>query len=277
MDVLTIGDFSRMTHLSVKALRHYHDIGLLEPAEVDRDSGYRLYQPSQIPAAQVIRRFRDLGMPLEEVKTVIEAGDVESRNAAIVAHLDRMERQLEQTQATVGSLRALLSGKDEEVHVEFRAAPATPSLAVRELVTVAGIEAWWVDAFRRLDRAAADGGWAVAGPRGALYDGNFFELEEGEVVAYLPVSGDGGSLPAGVERFEVPAVELAVALHRGSFEDLDRTYAKLGTFVAERAVAVEGPIREIYLVTFADTPDTDQHRTEVCWPVFRTQSDEERA
>lgn len=61
---LMIGDFSRMTYLSVKALRHYHQIGLLEPADVDPTTGYRLYLPSQLPTAQVIRRFRELGMPL---------------------------------------------------------------------------------------------------------------------------------------------------------------------------------------------------------------------
>ena len=55
---LTIGAFSRITHLSVKTLRHYHEWGLLEPATVDPDSGYRLYSPAQVPAAQVIRRFR---------------------------------------------------------------------------------------------------------------------------------------------------------------------------------------------------------------------------
>jgi DNA-binding transcriptional MerR regulator len=70
---LAIGDFSRMTHLSVKALRHYHDLGLLEPAEIDPASGYRFYEPSQVPIAQVIRRFRDLGMPPEEIKEVLEA------------------------------------------------------------------------------------------------------------------------------------------------------------------------------------------------------------
>jgi DNA-binding transcriptional MerR regulator len=67
---LAIGDFSRMTHLSVKALRHYHDVGLLEPAEVDPASGYRFYEPSQVPIAQVIRRLRDLGMPLDDIKEV---------------------------------------------------------------------------------------------------------------------------------------------------------------------------------------------------------------
>ncbi|HEY3648018.1 MAG TPA: MerR family transcriptional regulator, partial [Streptosporangiaceae bacterium] len=62
--LVPIGDFSRMTHLSVKALRFYHDQGLLEPARIDPSSGYRFYDTGQVPVAQVIRRFRDLDMPL---------------------------------------------------------------------------------------------------------------------------------------------------------------------------------------------------------------------
>jgi len=58
-----------------------------------------------VPAAQVIRRLRDLGMPLEDVKAVLDAPDLAARNAGIGAHLRRMEQQLEQAQATVASLR----------------------------------------------------------------------------------------------------------------------------------------------------------------------------
>src|ERR1700760_564296 len=54
---VTIGDFSRASHLSVKTLRHYHEVGLLEPSEVDPDNGYRYYSEDQIPLAQVIRRY----------------------------------------------------------------------------------------------------------------------------------------------------------------------------------------------------------------------------
>src|SRR6201987_149043 len=97
--LITIGDFSRMTHLSVKALRHYHDVGLLEPAKVDRSSGYRFYEADQVPIAQVIRPFRDLGMPVDEVKEVLTAPEVTTRNQVIVAHLERMEEQLAETQA----------------------------------------------------------------------------------------------------------------------------------------------------------------------------------
>jgi DNA-binding transcriptional MerR regulator len=65
--LLPIGDFSRMTYLSVKALRHYHEVGLLDPRRIDPATGYRLYDPSQVSTAQVIRRLRDLGMPLEDI------------------------------------------------------------------------------------------------------------------------------------------------------------------------------------------------------------------
>ena len=65
---VTIGEFSRASHLSVKTLRHYHEVGLLEPSEVDPANGYRYYAEDQIPVAQVIRRLRGLEMPVAEVK-----------------------------------------------------------------------------------------------------------------------------------------------------------------------------------------------------------------
>jgi DNA-binding transcriptional MerR regulator len=108
--LLTIGDFSRMTHLSVKALRHYHDVGVLEPAVIDPDTGYRSYDTSQVPVAQVIRRLRDLNMPLDQIRSVLLAPDIGTRNQQIAAHLERMERQLQQTQVSVTGLRALLVG-----------------------------------------------------------------------------------------------------------------------------------------------------------------------
>jgi effector-binding domain-containing protein len=61
-----------------------------------------------------------------------------------------------------------------------------------------------------------------------------------------------------------------VALHHGAFADLDRTYGALGTYVAERELGVEGPIREYYLVAPWDTGDEAAHRTEVGWPIFQT-------
>ena len=91
---VAIGNFSRMTQLSIKMLRHYHDLGILVPAAVDPVSGYRYYTVDQVPVAQVVRRLRELGMPLTEIKAVLQAADLSSRNDLILAHLARMESQL---------------------------------------------------------------------------------------------------------------------------------------------------------------------------------------
>src|ERR1700685_2065975 len=94
---LTVGDFSRATHLSIKTLRHYHQVGLLEPTAVNPDTGYRYYSAGQIPTAQVIRRLRDLEMPVADVKAVLAAPDAPARNALITAHLSPLEAELAQT------------------------------------------------------------------------------------------------------------------------------------------------------------------------------------
>ena len=68
---VSVGQFATMTHLSVKTLRHYHEVGLLEPARVDGETGYRYYSLDQLPAAQLIRRLRDLKMPIADVRSVL--------------------------------------------------------------------------------------------------------------------------------------------------------------------------------------------------------------
>jgi DNA-binding transcriptional MerR regulator len=266
---LSIGDFSRMTFVSVKALRHYHEVGLLAPAAVDPGSGYRRYAPTQVPVAQAIRRLRELGMGLEDIGRVVHAGDVGTRNAVIAEHLRRMEDQLDQTRATVASLRALLEHGPAAVEVAYRRLPRATVIAIGDEVGGDEMHAWLDDAFGEL-RAALDGlGLRGAGPVGALFSSELLEDEHGELVAFIPVEGEAEAVGRGRARV-LPETEYAIAVHHGAFDDLDQTYGALGVAVAERAIGVQGPIRENYVVGAADTPDETRHRTEVCWPVFQT-------
>src|SRR5687767_4983761 len=164
MDVLlTIGDFSKMTYLSVKALRHYHDVGLLEPADIDPATGYRRYAVGQVATAQAIRRFRDLDMPLEEVRLVLQAPDEATRNRAILAHLERMQTQLEQTQQAVASLQALLGGAHPAAPVEIRRIPATTALAVQRVIEFTDDGDWLYEAYDWLHRLADTHAITVSG------------------------------------------------------------------------------------------------------------------
>jgi len=264
--LLTIGEFSKMTYLSVKALRHYHEVGLLEPVEVDASSGYRRYGATQVATAQAIRRFRELDLPIDDVRQVLAAPDTAERNRVLVEHLDRMQEQLARTQASVTSLQELLTGDPRpSADVELRHLAATPALAARRVVGADDSADWLDSALAGLHRRADALDLAVGGADGALWPDEFFEEDAGEVTAFLPLAAaprgwarDAVGGAAGVEVVELPAANVAVLVHEGSFVDADQTYGALGTVVAERGIGGEGPIREHYVA---------DDRIEVCWPV----------
>ncbi len=152
---LSIGEFSKLTHLSVKALRHYHDVGLLVPAAVDSESRYRRYDPAQARDAQLIRRLRALDMPIDSIRVVTRAADGAARDAAISEHLARMEGELARTQEVVASLRALLAEPQLDIGVERRRLDDLTALAIRADVSRPHVESWCGAAFGELWSAVA--------------------------------------------------------------------------------------------------------------------------
>ena len=265
--VLPIGEFSRLTHLSVRTLRRYHDADLLVPATVDDATGYRYYSPDQIPTAQVIHRLRELDVPLVDVRRILGAPDPGARAALVTDHLQRLESQLDRTRAAVTSLRRLLAPEPAPVQVELRAVPAATVAAVEGEVDHDDVLAWYAGARAELDATVRE----PAGCPGGLYDNSLFELGRGRALVYRPTPHPprrGRVHPA-----TLPAVELAVATHVGEHDDIDVTYGEVGAWVATNALAVAGPVRETYLVGPQDTDDPSAWRTEIGWPVFRVAPD----
>ena len=267
--LLSIGDFSRATHLSVKTLRYYHQEGVLEPTEIDEGSGYRRYSVEQIPTAQVIHRFRDLGMPVEDVRRVISAPDPAARNALISRHLQRLEEELGKTQAAVASLRDLLDHPATEWPVEHRRVPAMRVAAITQVVETAQIGAWYQGALGELYATVSAQGLALSGVAGGVYADGLFADGRGEATVYLPVSGAVQELGR-VRAVALPPVELAVVTHDGPDAGVDRAYGALASYVTRHALAVAGPIREFYPVGRQQTADAAAWRTEIGWPIFAT-------
>src|SRR6266540_3198254 len=111
--LVTVGEFSRLTHLSVKTLHHYHEIGLLAP-------------------------------------DLVESADDSLREETLRAHLERMERELAHTREVVTSLRELLTPGRPSIDVEYRFIPAFRAYGVRDRVERAGIGPWCEFALGRL-------------------------------------------------------------------------------------------------------------------------------
>ena len=262
--MLTIGEFSRLTHLSVRSLRRYHEAQLLEPAVVDDATGYRYYGVDQIPTAQVITRLRELDVPLADVRRILRAPDPGVRSALVAEHLQRLEDELNRTRAAVVSLRRLLEPDPAPIKVELRAEPAQTVAAVEAVVRSGDMASWFAGAMAELQAAV---GGDVTGPPGGAYDNALFEQERGRALLYLPTAAPPRT--GRVHAVTLPAAELAVTTHTGEHDTVDVTYGQLGTWVVENAMAVAGPVREVYLVGPGDTGDPAEWRTQIGWPVFR--------
>ena len=268
---LAIGDFARATHLSVKTLRYYHRVGLLEPADVDPDTGYRRYTTDQIPAAQIIRRFRNLDMPVEEVKQVLAAPDIETRNELIAAHLNRLEEGLTRTQDAVFSLRDLLArpSPPELADIGRLRVGATPAAAISEALDIEDAGPWYQGALGELYATIDAQDQSPDGPSGGVYATELFSRGLGQATIFVPCTGP--LRPMGrVTSLVVPPGEFATVTHPGPDNGIDRAYGSLATYVTQHALAVDGPIREYYLIGRHDTPDPAQWRTQICWPIFHT-------
>jgi DNA-binding transcriptional MerR regulator len=263
---LTIGDFAEITHLSVKTLRHYHEVGLLEPSSVDPRTGYRSYTLDQVPTAQVVLRFRELGMPVREVAALLEAEPAE-RADLITAHLERLEAQLASTQRSVRSLRRLLAPDRPSLEVQFRSEPPRSVAAIQADVERRDVAAWWLGALAELRAALAGAHLVPEGPPGGVYDSMLFAQDRGRAIVYLAT--DAPPTTGRVTAMVLPAVELAIAVHDGPHEDVDVTYGALGSYVTEHEIAVSGPVHERYLIGPPESEDRMTWRTEIGWPVFR--------
>jgi DNA-binding transcriptional MerR regulator len=262
---LTIGEFATLTRLSVRTLRRYHAAHLLEPATVDPSTGYRYYAPEQIPTAQVIYQLRQLDVPLAEVESILATDDPQQRTEVIANHLRRLEDELDRTRSAVVSLRQLLRPEPAEIDVELRSVPARTVAAIKAPVQLDDSLDWYDAAMAELDAAYPQA--ERTGPPGGHFANELFTDGAGEMAVYRPVRSPRAS--GRIEVVELPAAELAVTVHPGPHDDINVTYGRLGGWVVDHALAVDGPVREIYVVGPRDTTEPTSWRTEIGWPVFR--------
>lgn len=110
--LLTIGRFARLAGLSVGALRHYDDLGLLAPFDVDPSSGYRRYRPEQLEDARTIARLRELEVPLEEIREVLAADDPAERARRLAAHRARIEARTYRLQRVLHHVTQVVDRKE---------------------------------------------------------------------------------------------------------------------------------------------------------------------
>ncbi|HEX9402223.1 MAG TPA: helix-turn-helix domain-containing protein, partial [Anaeromyxobacter sp.] len=186
--LVPIGRFSKVARLSVKALRRYDEQGLLRPALVDRDTGYRYYALSQALEAERIRLLRSLELPLEEIRRFLAVPDPAARRALLRAHGVRLEARIAEQRRMLDRLDALAAGD-----ALADAAPVTLAdvheqqvLSRRFRTPLASIAAAVGEAFGALYGHLARSSARPVGPPLALYHGAEFDPDDLYVELCLP-------------------------------------------------------------------------------------------
>ncbi|WP_043626378.1 MerR family transcriptional regulator [Nonomuraea candida] len=250
-ELLPIGQFARLGRLSVKQLRHYDELGLLRPAYVDAETGYRYYRASQARTALSIGLLRSLDVPLAVVGEVLagSAGVLEGVRAELEAELARRRR-------TLATLERVMAQGLPAAPVRVVAEPARRALLVRE--RAAGAE----DVGRATSAAIARLLRTQAARVTPVRLIGLFPVDVGEVVevsaALLLAGGAAGG--AGWEDGEgaqvrvLPGGLFARATHVGPYDQISLTAHAVLAWCAERRHVVRGPLREVYVSDPAVTP-----------------------
>jgi DNA-binding transcriptional MerR regulator len=268
--LMTIGTFSRASLLSIKTLRAYHEAGILVPAQVDPRTGYRVYHSSQLSDAAVVVRLRSLDLPLDQVRQIVTARDPEVTRRLLAEHTATMQSRLDDVTRIVTQLQDTAAHPTALTPVHVRVMPASDTLSYRGRINEANFASFLDEAFTSLAQMAERIGVAPSGSPGGLYPPEIIDDDAEEVEAFLPLAApvalptDRGNVALG----EVPAARVAVVTHNGSYDTIGDTYRLLGSWVAENAVTAHEPVREMYVVSFGQTQDTDRFVTEILWPIL---------
>ena len=263
---LRIGPFSRASSLSIKALRTYHEQGVLVPAEVDPTTGYRVYAADQLLDAAVLRRLRELDVPLRKIAEVLVARDPAVTERVLAEHTRAMQQRLDDTVRIIGQLQRGVDEPALHTPVHVRDEPACHALMRDGGVDVGMFAAFLEESFALLADVVDGLGTQPVDVPGGLYSHEIADDIVEHVTAYLPIA-EPIEVPRrlGVRLGEIPATKVAVAVHLGGYTDIGDTYRHLGRWVAVHATPRSQPVRERYLVS-APSPEPE-YCTEIQWPV----------
>jgi DNA-binding transcriptional MerR regulator/effector-binding domain-containing protein len=243
--MFTIGEFSKLSGLTVKTLRFYHEEGLLVPAFVDPDTGYRYYNEVQIETARVIVYLRGLEFPIGDIKQLLAAEDEHGL-------LDRLEQQRSQIKAQIKRLQQTVRSLDQFIAEERQGQAMSETPAE---VTEKNVDALLVAGIRMKGRYSECGkGFGQLGrsfgrltcgkPLMLHYDSEYHE-DDADFEACLPIRQRKSV--EGVSVRELPGVRCVALVHQGPYDQLGRSYAKLLKWIKQHNYKVVLPTREVYL------------------------------
>jgi effector-binding domain-containing protein len=243
--VIRIGDFSKLSQVSIKTLRYYDEMGLFKPIDVDRFTCYRYYSVSQLP-----RLNRILGLSLDQIGQVLDEG-VSPEQLRGMLRLKRAELQqhIAGEQARLARVEARLNTIDWEdtmpdYDVVIKQIEPQLVAGVRDtLASYPEVGRLFNEVYGYLARHGLNGLDLVGA---AIWHDDEYKTSDidGEAVVYLKQTISEGER---VKVYELPAATMASVVHKGAYNTFNRAYEVIGRWIEINGYKVVGPNREIYL------------------------------
>ncbi len=243
----SIGEFSKITGLSVKTLRFYHEKGVLLPPCIDDETGYRYYDAGSAEKARVVARLREMEFSLNQIKEMLECAEdeadildfLEAQQAAIaerIRHYRNVTDSLQQIISNEREARMAMKGAGFEVQEKDV-----------ESVLIAGIrmKGKYSDCGKGFAKIGKACGRHIRGkPFNLYYDGEYRE-EDADLEACFPIRKRVDA--EGISVRELQGGHCVTLLHRGPWYELGRSYAKIMDYVKQKDYEALLPYREVYL------------------------------
>jgi DNA-binding transcriptional MerR regulator len=264
---LRIGEFSRLSRLSIRMLRHYDERGLLPPARVDSSSGYRLYSQSQLGSARWIRTFRDVGCSVDEIGRLLRlVGDSDALLRALEQQRHQLHQDLQHVSSRLSGLDHLISDLKEPTMtptVTMTTRPPMTVVALRDVIPSYSDEG---RLWQRLMPAAAAVG--VAPGDIVAFWATFHDEDYREQDVDVEVWAQVRTEPGKSELFRhVGEQHVVSATFTGPYEQISVVNDAIMSWITDRSLTVSGAMFNIYLVGPATSPDPASWVTEVCVPI----------
>lgn len=245
--MFSIGEFSKITGLTVKTLRFYHEQGVLEPTCVDARTGYRYYGENKLETARVVSQLRRLDFSLVEIAEILSQHDDE---ADILDYLQRQKVSIEQRMQKYHDIRKSLDAIISKER-EARTAMQNPEFEIEEktldTMLIAGVrmKGKYSDCGAGFAQIGKRFGRHICGkPMLLIYDQEYKE-DDADFEACMPIRK--GESDEGISIRSLPGGRCVSLLHRGPYEQLGQSYAKVLQYVKQKGYQIESPCREVYV------------------------------
>ncbi len=274
--MVSIGEFARLGRVSVRTLRHYDEIGLLAPASVDPETGYRCYLPSQLGQLNRIIALKELGLSLAQSRQLVTGITAEELRGMLVLRRAQLEQELEAHKKQLLEVEARLGYIEQEgtMPADDITAKRIPAMGV---VAIAGTAPAYgpenivpvVNRSRlQFDELAIAELAKVTGPFMIFYE----DHEGGEITVYLalPVAERPAEIPPPAQYLDLPEVEVVAAVRNGRAASIfPMVYHDLFQWIGAHGFEARGPGREIWVNEVDDLAEIEQQVFEVQLPFVR--------